>query len=225
MATIFGSISVETPAFKVLRSLGGSCELREYPACVRAETRYDAHSPDAAMTDGLNSPFRVLAGFIFGKNEKRGAGEAGASGGGSEAVAMTAPVVMQKTPEKVAMTAPVVMQKTSEAVAMTAPVVTQQEGAGAPGGSGSGSEGTRVMYFIMPSKYHKVTDLPVPKDPRVTLVEVPAATVAAVRFKGLMNDTAAKAREAELRAAAAKEGVALSTDPHGVQFCSYNPPW
>lgn len=39
------------------------------------------------------------------------------------------------------------------------------------------------MSFVMPSKYG--SDLPVPKDPSVTINEVPRKTVAVVAFSGL----------------------------------------
>ena len=57
------------------------------------------------VLDNLNSPFGMLAGYIFGGNTQRG-------GAAAEKVAMTSPVLMTQAPgaaEKVAMTAPVLM--------------------------------------------------------------------------------------------------------------------
>ena len=68
-----------------------------------------------------------------------------AAGGASAKIAMTAPVTMEPASEKIAMTAPVAMEP----------------------------EGTRWrMHFVMPANYTLAT-LPKPKDPRITLREVP----------------------------------------------------
>ncbi|GLI61213.1 hypothetical protein VaNZ11_003480 [Volvox africanus] len=211
MATVFGNISVETPKFTVVQSLGSSnaVEVRKYGPQVRAEVLYDV-SPNHSVMDGTGTPFRALAGYIFGGNTAR-------TRGGSEKVDMTAPVVVQTTPpggassEKIAMTAPVVMQAGTGA------------GAAADGNSDGGNK--HVMNFIMPSKYKSIADLPVPKDSRVRLFEVPERTFAVIRFNGRMNAALAKTKEQELRTAAAEEGVKLSDNPHAVQYCSYNPPW
>ncbi|GIL81722.1 hypothetical protein Vretimale_1358 [Volvox reticuliferus] len=201
MTTIFGSVSVETPKYTVVKALDNAiaAELRKYGPQVRAEVLYDV-SPNHGIMDGTGTPFRALAGYIFGGNTSR-------SRGGSEKVAMTAPVVVQTTRTG---------GPSSEKIAMTAPVVMQ--------GSGDGNN-KHVMYFIMPSKYKGVADLPVPKDSRVRLFEVPERTFAVIRFNGRMNSALATTKEQELRTAATKEGVKLSDDPHAVQYCSYNPPW
>jgi hypothetical protein len=66
--------------------------------------------------------------------------------------------------QKIAMTAPVI---TPEKIAMTAPVI-----------SDSGS-----MSFIVPSKYTREM-VPKPLDSRISIVEVPARTMAVLRFSG-----------------------------------------
>ena len=76
-----------------------------------------------------------------------------------------------------------------------------------------------------PSTAPQIADLPAPKDGNVKLVEVPATTYAAIRFRGTMTDAVAKEREGQLRVACAKESIALSADPAAVQWCAYNPPW
>ncbi|KXZ49458.1 hypothetical protein GPECTOR_21g684 [Gonium pectorale] len=213
MSTIFGAISVETPKFSVIKALNlAGAEVRKYPAQVRAEVTYDI-APEASIADGLNTPFRALAGFIFGGNTSR-------AGGASEKVAMTAPVVMQTgAAEKIAMTAPVVMH-TSPADASAGAATDTASAADTTAASGK-----RVMAFIMPSKYKTVDELPTPKDERVKLTEVPERTFAALRFRGVMTRDVVDARTAELRAAAEREGLKLSVDPSLVQYCAYNPPW
>ncbi|GFR49875.1 hypothetical protein Agub_g11979 [Astrephomene gubernaculifera] len=235
MSTIFGGISVETPKFTVLKQFAGvkGAELRKYAPQVRAEVLYDS-APNDAIMNNLNSPFRVLAGYIFGGNTSR-------TGEASEKVEMTAPVVMQKgaaDSQKIAMTAPVVMQTgpTPTPTTSTSPATAPSpDAASSTPSPASGSDpnpppapapGTqRVMSFIMPSKYSSVADLPLPKDARVKLIEVPERSYAAVTFRGSMSQQVAASREAELRSAAEREGVRLSDDPNAVQYCSYNPPW
>ncbi|GLC41309.1 hypothetical protein PLESTB_001076900 [Pleodorina starrii] len=228
MSSIFGAISVETPKFAVVKTFADvtGAELRKYAPQVRAEVLYDI-APNNSIMDGLNTPFRSLAGYIFGGNSSR-------THGSSEKVAMTAPVVMQTGASsdegaeaaKSAPSSEAAATGPAEKIAMTAPVVMQTgASADAAGAGGSGCGGKRSMCFIMPSQYKSVADLPAPKDPRVRLYEVPERTFAAIRFRGRMNPAANKAKEAELRAAAAKAGVKLSADPHAVQYCAYNPPW
>jgi len=83
--------------------------------------------------------------------------------------------------EDIAMTAPVVMNPEnnggSETIEMTAPVTMTP------------SESNRwTMAFSMPSKYTMKT-LPKPLDQRVLLVEVPARTVAVIRYSGSFSDS------------------------------------
>ena len=84
------------------------------------------------------------------------------------------------TQEEISMTAPVVMDPAdvpkSETIEMTAPVTMT-----------SPTQNRWTMAFSMPSKYSMQT-LPKPVDDRVTLVEVPARTVVAVRYTGSFND-------------------------------------
>jgi hypothetical protein len=87
--------------------------------------------------------------------------------------------------EEIAMTAPVVMNPDnnaeSETIEMTAPVTMTP------------SENNRwTMAFSMPSKYTMET-LPKPLDEQVVLVEVPARTVAVVRYSGSFSDVESRA--------------------------------
>jgi len=89
--TLIGAdaMAVEEPAFKaVLRE--GAFEVRDYPALVVAEVTVSGDQKEAA-----GKGFRLLAGYIFGGNNRR------------QSIAMTAPVAQAPTSEKIAMTAPV----------------------------------------------------------------------------------------------------------------------
>ncbi len=113
---------------------------------------------------------------------------------------------------KIAMTAPVGAEATSqtgEKIAMTAPV---------------GAEATEagwLVSFVMPSEYTLET-LPRPLDPRVTLREVPAHRVAALRFRGWAGEAAVNERKAELASALSSLGLEAAGEPVVAQ---YNPPW
>ncbi len=117
-------------------------------------------------------------------------------------IAMTAPVEQQS----IAMTAPVAQQR----IAMTAPV------AQGP----AGPEGWRIRFF-MPASWTAET-LPVPEDPAVTIVTVPAETVAVLRFSGRPTPaTVAAQRTALLRALEATPWQPVGA----IQDWFYDPPW
>jgi hypothetical protein len=129
---------------------------------------------------------------------------------------MTAPVVEGRETsggsQSIAMTAPVVQARSgrSESISMTSPVVQQ------PAGGESWS-----IQFIMPSKYTMAT-LPRPNDPRVRLVEIPARTFAVVRFSGLGRQEAVARHEKVLDAALS--GSAWRASGDAVTWY-YDPPW
>lgn len=83
------SRAIEEPTFKVSRTMG-DIEVREYAPYVVAEVVLSGTAEDAG-----NQGFRILAGYIFGKNK------------GERKLAMTAPVTQAAAPVKLAMTAPV----------------------------------------------------------------------------------------------------------------------
>ena len=110
--------------------------------------------------------------------------------------------------DRIAMTAPVA-QARGERIAMTAPV--------AQAGDATGW----TIRFFMPSGYTMET-LPVPDDARVTLVEVPAETVAVLRFSGVPRPEAVARGTAALTAAL---GASPWTATAPVQGWFYDPPW
>ncbi|BDX31212.1 heme-binding protein [Mycobacterium antarcticum] len=113
--------------------------------------------------------------------------------------------------DKIAMTAPVSQASTKgQKIAMTAPVSR----------SGSDAEGW-VIRFFMPSKWTMAT-LPEPKDDRVRLVEVPAETMAVLRFTGDRGQAAVAARSTELLDTLQAKGIEPLGDPVA---WFYDPPW
>lgn len=81
--------ATEEPKFTVVRQYDGF-EVREYAPYIVAEVEVPGPFDEAG-----NQGFRILAGYIFGKNK------------GERRVSMTAPVAQAPAPAKVEMTAPV----------------------------------------------------------------------------------------------------------------------
>jgi hypothetical protein len=115
-----------------------------------------------------------------------------------------------RTKQSIAMTAPVAAEPQSAKIAMTAPVE-----AGTPEGGG-----WRIRFF-MPSSYTAET-LPVPNDPRVQIVTLPASTYAVYRYSGSISQAHIADARAKLAAGLAGSGwTAAGT----VADWFYDPPW
>ena len=95
-----------------------------------------------------------------------------------------------------------------ESIAMTAPVIQQDTGAGA-----------WRMRFVMPSKYTLETLPPAPAD--ITLTEVPARRMAAVRFSGNGGAAELAAREASLRRWMEGQGITAISE---AEYAFYDAP-
>jgi hypothetical protein len=121
----------------------------------------------------------------------------------AERIGMTAPVVQQGGP-----------QPAGERIGMTAPVVQQ-------GVVQQGEAGRWRIGFLMPARYTRET-LPLPRDARVTLRELPEETLAVLRFAGLPDEAAVRAAEARLAVALGASAWRVS-GPGGTWF--YDPPW
>lgn len=81
--------AIEEPKYTVVRQYDGF-EIREYAPYLVAEVVVPGPSEEAG-----NQGFRILAGYIFGRNK------------GERKIAMTAPVAQAPAPAKIEMTAPV----------------------------------------------------------------------------------------------------------------------
>jgi hypothetical protein len=101
--SLFGIRSEESPKYEVLQ-VEGKKEIRSYSKYIVAKTVVKGDYREAQ-----GEAFRLLAGYIFGKNEKK------------QSLAMTAPVVQEKSKQnqKLAMTAPVAQSPTEEGWVMT----------------------------------------------------------------------------------------------------------
>jgi effector-binding domain-containing protein len=111
--------------------------------------------------------------------------------------------------EKIAMTAPVSQQPKREKIKMTAPVGQQRV-----------EEGWAVS-FMMPAAYTLET-LPEPEAPAITLRQVPAHRMAAVRYSGFWSEKGYLRNKRELESWIQEKGLAIAGDP---VWARYNPPF
>jgi effector-binding domain-containing protein len=111
--------------------------------------------------------------------------------------------------EKVQMTAPVSQKRAGEKIEMTAPVGQQR------------AEEGWVISFMMPSSYSMET-LPQPENPKVTLRQVPARRMAAVRYSGFWSEKGYLEHKQELEEWIGKMGFTVVGDP---VWARYNSPF
>lgn len=188
-----GHSHYETFEYTVEKEFDG-WEIRSYPDRVAAQTQIKSVDAESGEKKN-NNGFMVLAKYIgvFRAPENKKAG-----GGDSEGVAMTTPVVMANSePEPVAMTTPVVMNDAKDG---------QYE----------------TMQFILPKKYTKVEEAPVPNSDKVKLVSVPGKMVAAKSFSGRAQHVDMKKAYEELLPEVQKEGYEQCGTWEGHFF---NPPY
>jgi DNA gyrase inhibitor GyrI len=112
--------------------------------------------------------------------------------------------------EQIAMTAPVLQQPANrnEQIAMTAPVLQQEAG---------GNQWR--MRFVMPAKYTLETLPAAPRD--ITLTQIPARRVAAVKFSGNGASADLARMTAQLEAWIAQQGLNPAGDP---EYAFYDAP-
>ena len=110
---------------------------------------------------------------------------------------------------KVAMTAPVSQEPMGEKIRMTAPVGQQRV------------QESWAVSFMMPDSYTLET-LPEPEDPKVTLRQVPARRMAAVRYSGFWSEKNYLRYKLELESWIHENGLKIVGDPI---WARYNPPF
>jgi hypothetical protein len=104
--------------------------------------------------------------------------------------------------------------QSSQKISMTAPVIAAQHDNRIDSDEWS-------ISFVMPagSKFHS---LPNPNDPTVKLRELGTETCIATSFRGRATSALSQKKTLELRSAAAKENIALSTE---TRICRFDPPF
>ena len=114
--------------------------------------------------------------------------------------------------EKVAMTAPVTQEPKGEKIKMTAPVEQQRV------------QERWAVSFMMPASYTLET-LPEPEDPKVTLRQVPARRMAAVRYSGFWNEKGYLRYKLELESWINENGLTIVGDPIWARYNAPFTPW
>ena len=104
--------------------------------------------------------------------------------------------------------------KASEKIAMTAPVIAAQKG-------DTNESNDWFVSFVMPSG-STFGRLPHPNDPQVVLRELETQTCIALSFRGRATEELAEKKVKELRAAAARENIAVSSE---TRICRFDPPF
>ena len=100
--------------------------------------------------------------------------------------------------------------KGAEQIAMTAPVIAAQKA----------DTSEWLVSFVMPAG-STLADMPDPNDSRVVLRELGSEISIAASFRGRATEELAQRKEADLRAAAARESIAISDE---TRICRFDPP-
>jgi len=111
--------------------------------------------------------------------------------------------------DKMAMTAPVSQQPMRKKIKMTAPVGQRRV------------QEKWAVSFMMPASYTLET-LPEPEDPNITLRQVPARRIAAVRYSGFWSEKRYLRYKLELESWINERGLTIVGDPI---WARYNPPF
>ncbi|KAF0696790.1 Aste57867_12452 [Aphanomyces stellatus] len=213
MGSVIGKISEETPHFESVGRIK-DIEIRSYDAVYMASVSSTDVPTATTQNEFTGTAFRALAKYIgvFATPENKP--RDGTSEGG-EAIAMTAPVVMNSNESMAA--------EGGEPIAMTAPVVMTD--------NASGDAVDTTMSFILPSKYIKGDKLPpVPLDPRVKLTKMAPRLMAVKTFSGDLTKEIAANHAADVIGQLALHGTTYSVkhtaDGKPVwEYMGYNPPW
>jgi effector-binding domain-containing protein len=157
------AMATEEPKY-VLIEKSEPFELRAYIPRIVAEVKVDGDL-DAASNQG----FRLIAAYIFGKNQV------------AEKIAMTAPVGIESSD-----------QNKSTKIAMTAPVGIES----IKSSENAGNQWT--VSFVMPSEYTLAT-LPKPLNPDIRIRELPAEKRAVITFSGFYDEDKVRDKTQALR--------------------------
>jgi effector-binding domain-containing protein len=114
-----------------------------------------------------------------------------------------------KQQQNVAMTSPVGQEPSSRKIEMTSPVGQQKQ------------DGQWVVSFMMPASFTLETT-PEPKDPNVSIRQVPARLIAAVRYSGFWSEKSYRRNLAKLKDWMSNNRLTPLGEPI---WARYNPPF
>ena len=113
---------------------------------------------------------------------------------------------------KVAMTAPVGQEQASQKISMTAPVSQQA------------NNNQWAVSFMMPASYSLAT-LPKPKDPNVTIRQVPAQYIAAIEYSGFWSQKNYQQHKNKLEAWIKQKEFTITGEPVWARYNAPFTPW
>ena len=114
-----------------------------------------------------------------------------------------------------------------EKIAMTAPVTVEPEASGKIAAADTGNHPVSLdaqrwrVEFVMPSQY-TLASLPHPRNPAVTLKEIPVRRYAVIRFSGFTGQQKVQQKLSELSDWLHHRGLDTTGAP---RLARYNPPW
>ena len=185
--------------FSFVAALALTCATWGAPAMATEEPKFTAHLTEGAFELRQYAPFLVAETAVAGDMDA-------ASNQGFRAIADFI-FGNNQAPG----------QSGSAKIAMTAPVTVEPRAADTPMRE---AQDWRVQ-FVMPSQYTLQT-IPKPKNPAVTLREVPATWYAVVRDPGINTQSKVEDKTAELLAWIKAKGWTPVAAP---QLARYDPPW
>lgn len=173
------------------------------------EPAYEVERMLTPAAGGPDAPVEVrrYASYVVAEVTIEGAGE----DAGSRAFPILAGYIFGKNKgdRRMAMTAPVMQSTEPMKMAMTAPVTQRPQGT------------AYLVQFVLPREV-TLDRAPEPMDARVSVREVPAQRLAAVRFSGLSSRTNYDTHLAHLRATLTANGLRATGEP---VYSRYNAPW
>lgn len=157
-------MATEEPKYTLLEK-SEPFELRAYGPRIVAEVKVEGDLDNAS-----SSGFRILAAYIFGKNQV------------SEKIAMTAPVGIESSD-----------QGKSAKIAMTAPVMIEGNKT-----LDKNINNQWIVSFLMPAGF-TLDSLPKPLDSQVKIKELPSEKRAVITFSGFYNEEKVQDKTQALR--------------------------
>ena len=176
------ALATEEPKYTLLEK-SEPFELRSYAPLIVAEVKVEGDL-DAASNQG----FRLIAAYIFGKNQV------------AEKISMTAPVGIEPTEPN-----------QSAKIAMTAPVSIEGNKAN------EGASGQWTVSFVMPSEY-TLASLPKPLNSQVKIREVPAEKRAVITFSGFYNEEKVQEKTQALRDWMKSKNLRPASEPQFARY-------
>jgi hypothetical protein len=203
LLTITGGVAmaIEEPSYEIL-SIQAPFEVRHYRPMLIAQVTVEGD-----MDEASSKGFRQIAGFIFGGNQPIGSGTLSSMLSPQDAQSASPASIPKSEP----------LDAKGVKIAMTAPVTIVPQEAD----KGLLSAQLWRVNFVMPSQYTLRT-IPQPKNPAISLQEVPDKYYAVMTYSGFNFQTKVEQHMAQTLQWATSKGYNVLSSP---QLARYDPPW